>query len=149
MIECPNCNATNRDTAKFCSTCGMHTLILPQKNTDHGNVISRLISYSPVDIQAAIIGVNCPKCSSVNRDTAKFCAACGISLTSFRSLPKGTVISSYVIEERIGVGGIGTVYRSRHRILEHLVVAIKVHDYFPEDKQVGIAFKEWQITFRK
>ncbi len=89
-----------------------------------------------------IAGIKCPKCSSINRDTAKFCGMCGITLTSFRSLSKGTIVGSYVIEERIGVGGIGTVYRARHRIMGNLVVAIKIHDYFPEDEQVGIAFRQ-------
>ena len=51
----------------------------------------------------------------------------------------GPLIGNYVIREQIGSGGIGTVYRATHRILDY-EVAIKVHEYFPHDKAVGVAF---------
>ncbi len=44
---CPNCNATNRDAAKFCDNCGFR---LPSA---------------------------CPNCGTVNRAEAKFCDNCG------------------------------------------------------------------------
>ncbi len=194
MVECPDCQTANPDTAKFCGVCGyrLRTLTLlidapgwwpcpfcaaevragdtfclncgqslliqssqtidtvtsfskagyrppssSQIGPSHWGTPGSLTLFPPVNA-----GIKCPKCSYINRDTARFCGVCGISLTSFRSLSEGTIIGSYVIVKRLGVGGIGAVYLSRHRILEHLVVAIKIHDYFPEDKQVGIAFKQ-------
>jgi eukaryotic-like serine/threonine-protein kinase len=59
--------------------------------------------------------------------------------SSFRNLNPGMRIGNYVISSQLGVGGIGAVYLARHRFLNQ-IVAIKVHDFFPLDKYVSIAF---------
>ena len=51
----------------------------------------------------------------------------------------GDKIGNYVVMEKIGKGGIGTVYKGHHALLNN-VVAIKVHEYFPENALVGVAF---------
>jgi serine/threonine protein kinase len=143
MIVCKNCSAANRISATYCSTCGyrLKTMALstPQVNPYRQSTTEPLNPFLPAAFSPGMAYITCPKCNFVNPESAKFCRGCGISL--FRSLPQGTIVGDYVIEERIGVGGIGAVYRSRHRLL-NLVVAIKVHDYFPEDEQVGMAFRE-------
>lgn len=53
----------------------------------------------------------------------------------------GTEVGPYILVEEIGYGGIGTVFKARHKLLDH-VVAVKVHQYFPENELVGIAFKQ-------
>ena len=55
------------------------------------------------------------------------------------SIDAGTRVGNYFIQDRLGSGGIGTVYRASHRILD-FDVAVKFHDYFPRDKAVGVAF---------
>jgi len=114
-------------------------LSTPQANSGRQASTEPLNPFLPTAFSPGMAYITCPKCDFVNPDSAKFCRGCGISL--FRSLPRGTIVGDYMIEERIGVGGIGSVYRSRHRLL-NLIVAIKVHDYFPEDEQVGMAFRE-------
>jgi len=52
---------------------------------------------------------------------------------------KGISFGNYILDESIGDGGIGTVYKARHKVLNHLV-AVKVHEYFPQDEVVKIAF---------
>ncbi len=61
-----------------------------------------------------------------------------LSLSS-RELQAGTHIGNYVIGKLLGVGGIGAVYLAQHQFLNQMV-AVKVHDFFPADKYVGIAF---------
>ena len=51
----------------------------------------------------------------------------------------GSTLGNFVIAEKIGVGGIGTVFRAYHRILNY-EVAIKIHQHFSDNEIVGIAF---------
>src|SRR5262249_51205740 len=51
-MRCPNCNAENPATAKFCVECGVAFRSL------------------------------CPKCGAENPPRSKFCAECGLSLQS-------------------------------------------------------------------
>lgn len=53
--------------------------------------------------------------------------------------PVGTQFGNYVIIEKVGVGGIGTVYKARHKLLNS-IAAVKVHEHFPADEVVGVAF---------
>lgn len=46
---------------------------------------------------------------------------------------EGTQVSSYLLEEKIGVGGFGTVYAAKHVDLPDIKVAVKlmhVHHIF-------------------
>ncbi len=157
MITCPSCSTINLDNAKFCNECGYRIktalLVSSQDSVSHFGTPEFLSPLPTANNSSITQESKCPNCDTINPYTARFCGVCGSSLTlfpspttrsftTFRSLPKGTIIGGYVIEERVGVGGIGAVYRSRHRVLEHLIAAIKIHDYFPENEQVGIAFKE-------
>jgi tetratricopeptide (TPR) repeat protein len=58
------------------------------------------------------------------------------------TLPPGTEIAGYVLEERIGAGGFGEVYRARHPTLER-VAAIKVlHARYSHDVEALARFAD-------
>ena len=84
----------------------------------------------------------CRECGEVNPEDSKFCEACGTPFSSTSSpgsspgrgvegggvvaLRKGAVIGgTYEIQEVLGDGGMGTVYRATHARLGH-EVAVKV-----------------------
>ncbi len=52
---------------------------------------------------------------------------------------RGSIIGNYVIAEKIGEGGIGSVFRAHHKIINY-VAAIKVHQHFADNEVVGVAF---------
>jgi serine/threonine-protein kinase len=68
----------------------------------------------------------CPKCGVEYPDANTLCPADGIALeTTEDSLIGSTLAGKYRIEERLNEGGMGTVYRGTHVLMEK-TVAIKV-----------------------
>lgn len=67
----------------------------------------------------------CPNCSRENPTQATYCSRCGASLAGEADPLIRKVVGKYVIEQRIGAGGSGTVYRGAHADLGRRV-AIKV-----------------------
>ena len=67
----------------------------------------------------------CPNCSRENPASATYCSRCGASLAGEVDPLIGKTVGKYVIEQRIGAGGSGTVYRGAHADLGRRV-AIKV-----------------------
>lgn len=139
MITCtnPKCGAANRDGTKYCGKCGHAFIMCPKCRAVNRNRAK--FCWECGQRVKALEDITCPICSAVNRSTAKFCGMCGQFLLSLRDLRPGTAMGNYIVLRRVGVGGIGAVYEARHKLLRQRV-AIKVHDYFPEDKYVGAAF---------
>ncbi len=86
------------------------------------------------------MATHCPKCKAENPDTQSFCGDCGTQLilskdipaqtktlvTPFQELSRGTTIAGrYEIIERLGTGGMGSVYRVEDTKI-HEDVAIKL-----------------------
>jgi serine/threonine protein kinase len=68
----------------------------------------------------------CPKCGVEYPDTTTLCPADGVALeTTEDSLIGATLAGKYRIDERLNAGGMGTVYRATHVLMEK-TVAIKV-----------------------
>ena len=68
----------------------------------------------------------CPRCGAEYSDTTTLCPADGTGLeTTGDPLVGETLAGKYRVEERLSVGGMGTVYRGTH-ILMDKKVAIKV-----------------------
>jgi serine/threonine protein kinase len=66
----------------------------------------------------------CPSCQAPNDDTAESCFTCGAALST--TLRLGSVIAGrYEIQQQLGKGGMGVVYRAHDRLLDEQV-AIKV-----------------------
>ena len=103
---CPQCGASNRDTARFCSRC--RTPLTP----------------------AAV----CPNCGASCSPTARFCSGCGWSLQSAvqpyglgtgRLPAKAMLKNRYIIVRKIGQGGMAAVYQATDTHIHGKLWAIK------------------------
>jgi serine/threonine-protein kinase len=83
----------------------------------------------------------CPKCGKTYDEANTLCPADGTALIkSGDSLLGKTLASKYRIEERISEGGMGTVYRATHVLMEKTVAVKVLHPSLAADEKIVARF---------
>jgi serine/threonine-protein kinase len=84
----------------------------------------------------------CPHCGTPNDTETRFCAHCGGSLEDARPDPLigRTVGGAYLLQELIGVGGMGRVYRAEQNMLGRTVAVKVIHPHLLGDDQTVARF---------
>ena len=103
----------------------------------------------------------CPKCNSVNTDSARFCSSCATPLpspevlvtktleTPTEKLTRGTTFAErYEIIEELGKGGMGKVYRVEDTKLTQEVALKLIKPEIAQDKKIIERFKNELKTAR-
>jgi hypothetical protein len=128
--ECPKCNSTNRDGAKFCLKCRSPLSASAQSQTHQGaenfqssrpavesNSESALYPPDPpkpADAQEGAVpseidGILCASCNAINRKGAKFCQKC-----------RSTLVTSASAEEILDYVGLSSVRAELDWIFEKI-----------------------------
>ncbi|MBU1220668.1 serine/threonine protein kinase [Myxococcota bacterium] len=96
----------------------------------------------------------CPSCGFSSPDTVLICSNCGVILP-ISSIPKDTsdpligkkIDNKYIIEEYIGEGGMGRVYRGKQRFLDKLVAIKILHgDNTEDERAVAMFYREARLA---
>lgn len=84
----------------------------------------------------------CPHCGTPNDAATRFCAHCGASVDEARTDPLigRTVGGAYLLQELIGVGGMGRVYRAEQNMLGRTVAVKVIHPHLLGDDQTVARF---------
>ncbi|MCB9598650.1 MAG: protein kinase, partial [Sandaracinaceae bacterium] len=84
----------------------------------------------------------CPQCGMPNEPEARFCAHCGAGTEDARPDPLigRTVGGAYLLQELIGVGGMGRVYRAEQSLLGRTVAIKVIHPHLLGDDQTVARF---------
>ncbi len=91
------------------------------------------------------LAVTCPTCSADTGTSAQFCPACGVALPRLTSdgdpLVGKVVAHKYSVEQCIGEGGMGRVYRARQLVLDKRVVLKVLHQELLSDARTVARFQ--------
>ena len=95
--------------------------------------------------------MRCPRCDRELMADDRFCSRCGLARSTdgepVDPLIGIVVVDRYKIIERIGVGGMGTVYRGEH-VRWGQSVAIKVlHERYASDKKLIRRFEKEALSY--
>ncbi len=87
----------------------------------------------------------CHQCGAAARSDDRFCASCGSSLVLDDSCGNsdpliGRTIGSYVVQQIVGVGGMGRVYRAEQTTLGRTVAIKVIHPHLLGDEQTVARF---------
>jgi eukaryotic-like serine/threonine-protein kinase len=87
------------------------------------------------DVRCGAVDLNqCPRCKTRFRAELKACPIDGQALEKIQDPLLGrTIAGRYLVEQRIGSGGMGVVYRGRHQAIDRDVAIKFLHDRFTRD----------------
>jgi serine/threonine-protein kinase len=84
----------------------------------------------------------CPQCKMRYPNEAKFCFVEGADLVPLEDPRVGTLLAGrYVIEDVIGEGGMATVYRAQHKLVDRLCAVKILSPQYAADKVVRERFR--------
>ena len=100
-----------------------------------------------------MVSMHCPRCDRPLQSDDRFCGRCGLARSSdgkpVDPLLGITVAGRYRIEERIGVGGMATVYRGAHIRLGQTVAIKILHERYAGDQKLTQRFEKEAQTLSK
>jgi eukaryotic-like serine/threonine-protein kinase len=89
----------------------------------------------------------CPKCKVLYADSEEICAEDGTKLVRQKGdlsgappLPPGAQVGEYVVEELLGEGGFGSVYRASHPVIGKTVAIKILHAHYSANPQIVARF---------
>jgi serine/threonine-protein kinase len=88
----------------------------------------------------------CPQCGAATDETDRFCSGCGNNLERIEAGVRGdpligrTIGGAYLLQELIGVGGMGRVYKGVQRMLGRTVAMKVIHPHLLGDEQTVARF---------
>jgi serine/threonine-protein kinase len=89
--------------------------------------------------------VVCPHCEHACEPSQKFCPVCGFPVAELTSQSQDPLIGTtlpggYVIQELVGVGGMGRVYRAEQKALGRTVAVKIIHPHLLGDESASARF---------
>ena len=95
--------------------------------------------------------MKCPRCDRQLLENDRFCGRCGLARSTdgkpVDPLIGLTIGNRYRIEERIGVGGMGTVYLGTHTRLGQSVAIKVLHERYAGDDKLIQRFEKEALTY--
>ena len=83
----------------------------------------------------------CPECKLAFPRGRSTCARCGASLEEAKDPRIGTMLAGrYILEEVIGQGGMATVYRARHALVDRTSAITVVNRFLSRDVTLPESF---------
>ena len=95
--------------------------------------------------------MKCPRCDCRLESSDRYCGRCGLARSadgrSVDPLLGLTIGDRYRIDERIGVGGMGTVYKGTHTRLGQRVAIKVLHERYAADEKLIQRFEKEALTY--
>lgn len=99
------------------------------------------------------VSMRCPRCDYALPSSDRFCGRCGLSRASdgfpIDPLIGLTVADRYRIEQRIGVGGMGTVYLGTQLKVGQRVAVKVLHERYSDDVTLTQRFEREAMTYAR